>query len=37
MYPKFFSKQEYHQHDMTVDIRKQYVEELRMLSQKRSD
>ena len=34
MYPKFFSDRVHHQHDMTVDIRKQHVEELRRLSQK---
>jgi len=37
MYPKFFSDRVHHQHDMTVDVRKQHLEELRRLSQKRSD
>ena len=34
MYPKFFSDRVHHQHDMTVDVRKQHVEELRKLSRK---
>ena len=37
MYPKFFSDRVHHQHDMTVDVRKQHLGELRRLSQKRSD
>ena len=37
MYPKFFSDRVHHQHDMTVDEKKQHLEELRRLSQKRSD
>ena len=32
MYLKFFSDSVHHQHDMTVDVRKQHVEELRKLS-----
>ncbi len=36
MYSKFYSDRVHHQHDMTVDVRKQHVEELRRLSQKRS-
>ena len=34
MYPKFFSDRVHHQHDMTVDVRKQHLEEIRRLSQK---
>ena len=34
MYPKFFSDRVHHQHDMTVNVRKQHVEELRKLSRK---
>ena len=34
MYPKFFSDRVHHQHDMTVDVRKQHVEELRKLLRK---
>ena len=34
MYPKFFSDRVHHQHDMTVDVRKQHLDELRRLSQK---
>ena len=34
IYPEFFSDKVHHQHDMTVDVRKQHVEELRRLSQK---
>ena len=34
MYPKFFSDRVHHQHDMTLDVRKQHLEELRRLSQK---
>ena len=37
IYPKFFSDRVHHQHDMTVDVRKQNLDELRRLSQKRSD
>ena len=37
MYPKFCSDRVNHQHDMTVDVRKQHLDELRRLSQKRSD
>ena len=31
MYPKFFSDKIHLQHDMTVDVRKQHIEELRNL------
>ena len=34
MYPEFFSDKVQHQHDMTVDVRKQHLEEFRRLSQK---
>ena len=37
MYPKFFSDRVHHQHDMTVDVRKQHLDELRRLSQKPCD
>ena len=32
MYPKFFSDKIYLQHDMTVDVRKQHIEELRRMT-----
>ena len=37
IYPMFFSNRVHHQHYMSVDGRKQHAEELRELSQKRSD
>ncbi len=32
MYPKFFSERVQLQHDVTVDVRKQHIEELRRMS-----
>ena len=32
MYPKFFSDKLHLQHDMTVDVRKQHIEELRRMT-----
>ena len=37
MYPKFFSDQVPLQHDVSVDVGKQHVEELRRLSRKREE
>ena len=34
MYPKFFSDKVQLQHDMTVDVRKQHIEELRRMTSK---
>ena len=35
MYPKFFSDRLQLQHDVTVDVRKQHIEELRRMSRKK--
>ena len=35
MYPKFFSDRVQLQHDVTVDVRKQHIEELRRMSRKK--
>ena len=35
MYPKFFSDKVQLQHDVTVDVRKQHIEELRRMSRKK--
>ena len=37
MYPKFFSDRVQLQHDVTVDVRKQHIEELRHLSGERQE
>ena len=37
MYPKFFSDKLQLQHDVTVDVRKQHIEELRRMSRKRQE
>ena len=37
MYPKFFSDRVQLQHDVTVDVRKQHIEELRRLSGERQE
>ena len=34
MYPKFFSDKFHLQHDMTVDVRKQHIEELRKMTKR---
>ena len=34
MYPKFFSDKIHLQHDMTVDVRKQHIEELRKMTKR---
>ena len=34
MYPKFFSDKLHLQHDMTVDVRKQHIEELRKMTKR---
>ena len=34
MYPKFFSDKFHLQHDMTVDVRKQHIEELRNMTKR---
>ena len=35
MYPKFFSERVQLQHDVTVDVRKQHIEELRQMNRKK--
>ena len=35
MYPKFFSDRIQLQHDVTVDVRKQHIEELRQMNRKK--
>ena len=35
MYPKFFSNRVQLQHDVTVDVRKQHIEELRRMNRKK--
>ena len=37
MYPKFFSDKFQLQHDVTVDVRKQHIEELRRMSRERQE
>ena len=37
MYPKFFSDKLQLQHDVTVDVRKQHIEELRRMSRERQE
>ena len=36
MYPKFFSDKVHLQHDLTVDVRKQHIDELRRMNQIRA-
>ena len=37
MYPKFFSDRVQLQHDVTVDVRKQHIEELRRMSREHQE
>ena len=37
MYPKFFSDKVQLQHDLTVDVRKQHIDELRRITKKENN